>query len=189
MGVFKKILKYGALVLIGLIIIFVLIFYYFASISYDPFKEPVYGVTFSKKFAQQMNLDWKEVYLAMLDDLKVKYVRIPTYWEDIEPEKDQYDFSDIDWQLEQAKARNVKVILVLGRRQPRWPECHDPKWVELETKDEVREEILEMITKVINRYKYYDIIEMWQVENEPFLDFFGECPKLAKWNYNKRLIE
>ena len=36
------------------------------------------------------------------------------------------------------------------------------------------------ITETINRYKDNQAIKAWQVENEPFLKGFGECPKLDK---------
>lgn len=161
--------------------------YIIAKNSFNPDHQIIYGVTFSKKFAQQMQLDWQEAYLAVLDDLNVKYLRIPTYWEDIEPQKNQYDWSAIDWQIAEAEKRNAKVIMVVGRRQPRWPECHDPDWVELEKTDEVKKKILQNIEKVVNRYKNRQIIEMWQVENEPFLDFFGECPKIRQFELQQEI--
>ena len=44
------------------------------------------------------------------------------------------------------------------------------------------EKLLEYITAVINRYKNYDNIKYWQVENEPFLGFFSRsiCGELNK---------
>jgi hypothetical protein len=44
----------------------------------------------------------------------------------------------------------------------------------------VRSELLSDIKLVVNRYKGNKAIEIWQVENEPFLNFFGECPKITK---------
>lgn len=163
------------------IIIFIIIFFYILSIyTYNPNKQIVYGVTFSKKFAKQMNLDWQAAYLAVLDDLKVKYIRIPTYWDDIQPEKNIYNFNDIDWQINEAAKRDARVILVLGRRQPRWPECHDPAWVKGLGREELRPIILDNVKRTVERYKNNTAIEIWQVENEPFLDFFGECTKMTK---------
>jgi hypothetical protein len=40
-------------------------------------KPGFFGVTFSTKFSDELELDWKEVYTAMLDELKVKNIRIP----------------------------------------------------------------------------------------------------------------
>ena len=95
----NKIIKIVLAVIIILIIIFLITFYVLAKKSYDPNRQIIYGVTFSPKFAEYMGINWQEAYLAMLDDLKVRYIRIPTYWEKIEPVKGQYDFSEIDWLL------------------------------------------------------------------------------------------
>jgi hypothetical protein len=148
--------------------------------TYNPNKKIVYGVTFSKKFAKQMDLDWRAAYLAVLDDLKVRYLRIPVYWEEIEPEKNLYNFQDLDWQIDEAAKRDAHIILVLGRRQPRWPECHDPAWVKGADETEIHSKILDNIKTIVNRYKNNKAIEIWQVENEPFLNFFGECPRITK---------
>ena len=126
-----------------------------------------YGVTFSPKFAESLNLDWKETYLKVLDDLKVRNLRLPTYWDD--------DLSKVDFMLSEAKKRGAKVILVLGARQPRWPECHIPGWAfSLSIKDK-QQKILEFITSVVQKYDSDSSIEYWQVENEPLLGGFGQC--------------
>jgi len=163
------------LFVVGLIVMFVL-----ARLSHNPNRQAVYGVTFSKSFAEHLQLDWKKVYTEMLDDLEVKYIRIPTYWDNVEPEQGKYNWDDIDWQIDEAEKREARVVLVVGRRQPRWPECHDPAWVEKLSHEQARAKILKNIELVVKRYKDRDVIEMWQVENEAFLDFFGECPKIKR---------
>ncbi|HDQ23175.1 MAG TPA: hypothetical protein ENN28_04405 [Candidatus Uhrbacteria bacterium] len=173
-------LKIFFVIMAGLIIVLIIGYLILASRSYNPNRQIKYGVTFSKKFALQLGLDWRESYLSVLDDLQVKYLRLPAYWEDIEPEEGQYFFEDIDWQISEAEKRDVRVILVVGRRQPRWPECHDPKWVDYVTKTDARKSVLKNIEIVVNRYKNSPALEIWQVENEPFLDFFGRCPHLTK---------
>ncbi len=162
------------------IVIGAIVYYVLAAYTYNSNKKIVYGVTFSKKFANQMNLDWEKTYTAILDDLKVRYLRIPTYWDEIQPEKDIYNFNDIDWQLNEAVKRDVRVAIVVGRRQPRWPECHDPAWAKGMDEKILRPIILDNIKKVVERYKNNKAVEFWQVENEPFLDFFGECTKMTK---------
>ena len=51
------------------IIILILIFagYLFIGKT-EPAKEVIWGVNFSQKQAQNLGLDWKETYLALLDD-------------------------------------------------------------------------------------------------------------------------
>jgi hypothetical protein len=144
---------------------------------YVPRREDVkYGVTFSKDFAQYLGLDWKETYLALLDDAGVKRLRLPSYWTEIENEKGNYYFENLDWQIDEAEKRGAKIILTLGQKQPRWPECHIPDWAKGLNKYERQDELIKAMTKVVERYRYKESIVSWQVENEPFLPY-GECPK------------
>jgi len=137
------------------------------------------GVTFSARYATDIGLNWKDAYSAMLNDLNMKRIRLPVYWDLVEKTPGQYDFVDLDWQLQQAQAHGAKVILVMGKKVPRWPECYVPKWVSdnPETADPtlLKEKLLAFETVVISRYKTnHPELEDWQVENEPFLDF-GIC--------------
>jgi len=62
---------------------------------------------------------------------------------------------------------------------PRWPECHDPNWLkDLDTKSQTTEQ-LRYVKDLVEYFKHYDNIKMWQVENEPFLTSFGECPAMS----------
>ena len=100
-----------------------------------------YGVTFSQKFSDELNggpdakvgAGWKQNYLAILDDLKVKNLRLIAYWDKIEPEEGRFGFEDLDWQVAEAEKRGAKIILVVGRKVPRWPECHEPEWARFST--------------------------------------------------------
>ncbi len=140
-------------------------------------NESKFGVTFSIKQAQALGLDWREVYLASLNELGVKYFRIPVYWDRVEFNRDIYEFEEIDFIVDEAARNDAKLILAIGQRVPRWPECHTPAWA-AELNEGVRhEQILELLTEIVNRYKDREQVIMWQVENEPLLDFFGECPK------------
>lgn len=135
-----------------------------------------FGVSFSSKYSEQLGLEWKEAYAAILDDLGAKKLRLASYWDDIEKEQDMYNFEDLDWMVAQAAERDAEIILSLGERQPRWPECHTPDWAQKLTKDAKNIEIHEFIRETVNRYKDSPAVIMWQVENEPFLRVFGECP-------------
>jgi hypothetical protein len=134
-----------------------------------------FGVTFSKRYAEDIRLDWKQTYLAILDDLKIRKIRIPVYWDLVEKEQGKYDFSDVDWQLIEAQKRGVEVILVVGQKVPRWPECAIPEWAK--NSDEIRKRnLLKFIDIAVRRYKDgHPEIKYWQLENEPFLPF-GICP-------------
>lgn len=165
------------IVLFSSIIIFVLLIFLMSFIFEKTYSYPELiklGVTFSPEYAAYLKLDWKNTYLSILDELKVKNLRLPTYWEVLQPKMDLYDFSEIDFMLSEADKRHAEVILVLGARQPRWPECHIPKWAKNLTLMKRREKTLDFIQKTVDRYKDNPAIWAWQVENEPFLPFFGD---------------
>lgn len=141
---------------------------------YSYSEEIEYGVTFSPRYATYLKLDWQKVYVQILDDLKVRNLRIATYWNTIESQNAQYDFSETDFLISETEKRKAKVVLVLGIRQPRWPECHIPSWAKGLTVTQRQQEALEFIKAIVERYKNNDAISAWQVENEPFAYWFGE---------------
>lgn len=172
-----QILKTAAKVALGGGIVVLIIFGILNLPGPKPREDVVLGMTFSHRYAEDLGLDWKEVYTAMLDDLEIKKIRLPAYWDLIEREQGVYDFSVLDWQLDETKKRNGEVIVTVGQRVPRWPECHIPEWAK--TDEELRKgALLQVIKATVERYRDNEIITMWQVENEPFLAQFGICPKL-----------
>lgn len=161
---------------IGLIVAFLGAGFIFLFVGKaKPAEEINWGVVFSQKHSQQLGLDWQKNYLAILDDLGAKHLKLVAYWDLIEPEDDNYDFSDLDFQIEEAEKRGAKILLVIGRKVPRWPECHIPGWAQELEQGKLDSQLLEYIKKVVNRYKDSKAIWAWQVENEPFFPF-GECP-------------
>ncbi|MEX0649630.1 MAG: beta-galactosidase [Candidatus Andersenbacteria bacterium] len=134
-----------------------------------------YGVTFSQHQAKGLGLDWKETYQAILSDLGVKHLRLVAYWDIVEPRNDTFDFADLDYQMDQAALHDAQVILTIGRKVPRWPECFAPPWAASLSEKEQQEEVLDMLAVVVQRYKAHPALRMWQLENEPLLDF-GICP-------------
>jgi len=139
-----------------------------------------YGVSFSKLYSDELGLPWKDVYLSILDDLKVRKFRLSAHWPMIEPEQGVYNFEYLDFQIIEAQSRKAEVILAVGRRLPRWPECHVPAWASKLSWEDQKKEILAYQEAVINRYKGYSAITTWQIENEPFLSVFAaeQCGKL-----------
>lgn len=167
---------------IAVFLLIVLIVYFFKFAGNYPWRQDLehrpdfFGVTFSKKYCNEIGLDWKEVYLAILDDLKVKTVRLPIYWDDIEREKNVFDFADYDYMIAEGAKRDVKFIVNIGWRLPRWPECHAPNWAAHNSLASTQAFTLRMLSTVVEHYKDNEAIVAWQVENEPFLDTFGVCP-------------
>ena len=171
-NVFKKIL------LAFLIILLLFAGYLFIG-SAPQAEKIIWGVNFSQKQAENLGLDWQETYLALLDDLKIKDIKLITQWDLLEPEKGQYYFEDLDWQIKTAGEYNARILLVIGMRTPRWPECHIPGWAKELDKDEQQERVSNLVKEVVLRYRDLSSIIAWQVENEPLFPF-GECPKIDK---------
>jgi hypothetical protein len=142
----------------------------------NPAPSPIqYGVTFSAPHAAGIGLDWKAAYLAALDELQVKRLRLSAYWNTIEPRDNTFTFGNLDYQMDQAAARDATIILSIGRKLPRWPECHTPSWAEELPEEQQQEQVLAMLEEVVTRYRDHPALAMWQLENEPLLDF-GICP-------------
>jgi len=158
-----------------LIIIVAILFVYFFVGTAKPAEKIKWGVNFSLKQTDFLRIDPKETFLAMLDDLGARNFKIAVHWDLIQPEKDKYDFKDLDWQMDELEKRNAKVILAIGMRTPHWPECHLPTWAVSMKKEEQQTAILSMLEAIVNRYKDSESLDMWQVENEIFLNF-GACP-------------
>jgi len=173
----KNLLK----IILSIFFIFLLLFIgYFFFGETKPAKEITWGVNFSQKHTQLLGLDWRKVYLAILDDLKVKNIKLITHWDLIEPERDNYYFEDLDWQIQEAEKREAKIILVIGIKTGRWPECHMPQWAQCQILNtECQSFLLEYLEKIVNRYKNSPAIWSWQIENEPLFPF-GECPEIEK---------
>ncbi len=133
------------------------------------------GVSFSADQARFLSLDPKEVLESSMRDLKFSEYRLVSYWDKIEPEPAKFDFSDLDWQFDLALKYNKKINLSLGLRQPRWPECHFPKWASGKNEAELTPKILEFLKMVVERYRDHPSLAYYHLENEYSLISFGEC--------------
>lgn len=146
-----------------------------------------WGVDFSQKHAQALGLNWREVFLALLNELEVKNLKLSTTWDLLEPEPGNYNFSDLDWQLAQAQSHGARAILVMGMKTPRWPECHLPSWAKSLPEVQRKAAVLNLLNQIVSRYQDNSAVWAWQVENEPLFPF-GECPKADK-DFLKKEVE
>lgn len=135
--------------------------------------EITYGMSFNTLYARELGLDWKETYDAILDEMHVRHLRLAAHWPMVEPVANVYNFSELDYQIERAEAVGASVVLAVGRRLPRWPECHVPQWARTLSKEERQTAQLHYMEQVVERYKDSPAVTMWQVENEPFLEVFA----------------
>ena len=162
------------------ILIFLLLVIGFFFVGSPPRAEKiVWGVNFSQKHAEGLGLDWQQTYSALIDDLGAKNIKLATYWDLIEKEEGNYDFTDLDSQIGEAEQKEVSLLLVIGMKSPRWPECHIPEWAKGLNKEEQQKNILELLEETVLRYSSSPAVTMWQIENEPFFPF-GECPWVDK---------
>jgi len=177
----KKILAVSIATIIveGVALVAVIIFLIRENFFYRG-PDPVWGVTFSAPYARELGLDWKKTFLATLDDLHVRTFRIGADWDVIEPQPDLFDFSEYDWMLDEAGLRGAHVILGVGRRLPRWPECHVPAWAKDLPEPVARLRVLNEIKASVLHFKNHGAISYWQVENEPLLNAFGICPDASR---------
>jgi hypothetical protein len=167
----RKILKWIKLILIAIAILITLFF----LLSIRPIPDRVdYGASFSVFHSRELDLDWKAVYNALLNDLGIRRFRFSAHWPLTEPQNDRYNWTELDYQMNEAAKRDAKVVLAVGRRLPGWPECHEPDWAKNLSTEDKQAEILEYITATVNRYKNSPALEYWQVENEPFLKIFAK---------------
>lgn len=133
------------------------------------------GVSFIPSYAAYLGVDPQQTMDALINEMGVKNFRLVSYWEEIEPEAGKYDFSQLDWQFAKAEDSHAKITLSIGLRQPRWPECHAPKWVDTsQPYQKWLPQLESFMTKAIERYKNSPSLESYQLENEYF-NKFGQC--------------
>lgn len=149
--------------------------------------QPVWGISFSIPRASYLGFDWKIMYQDILDELHPQVIRTMSYWELIEPNKGQYYFEDLDFVLREAQTRDTKTVVVLGYKQPGWPECHMPEWTSTLSVKERDQEVLSMVEAAVRHFRQFDNISAWQIENEPYFLFGPECPTVSKNFYQQEL--
>jgi len=138
-----------------------------------------YGLNFSNKYSQELDQDWKLAFNEIVNTFATKKYRLAVYWDEVQPEKNTYDYSNIKYQLDMLeKFPDSEVILVIGRKVIRYPECHEPKWwVETRGDEEKKLALLKYIERTVTELKDYKSIKYWQVENEAMFPF-GICSPL-----------
>ena len=142
----------------------------------NKYKPEIIGVSFSQIQAERYGSDWRANYIAILDDLNFKQLRIPAYWNRIEASKGNYNFTELDWMVNEAGKRNANVTILVGQKNIRYPECFYPEWVDKTNTSKTSQDAVDMVKAVVQRYKNNKTVTAWQLENEFVLKSFGECP-------------
>jgi len=182
----KKILP---IIFISIIFLIILIYIgnYIFEKSIPPAQNIKIGITFSPNLTKNLGLDWKVTYLDILDNLKVRSLRLTSYWTDIEPTAGKFSFADLDYQLNEAQKRGASVMLVVGAKQPGWPECYAPTWAKSLTLAQRQQKTLDFLAAVIDRYKDHQTITKWQLENEPLFAYGYGCDQVNQDFLKKEL--
>ncbi len=141
---------------------------------------PLVGFSFSPTVFVNENPD--DALRALLDDLEPDLVRLPIYWEQVNPTPETFDFSQVDRFIgivadhnRRMPARPTRIVLAVGARNFVYPEVHVPGWL---AATEVND--LGQLSGSSAYYKYLDVsyrryaaeplLYAWQIENEPLDD-------------------
>lgn len=162
--------KIAVFILILVVLLGVALFF----LAQKPAPERItYGMSFNTPYAIELGLNWREAYDAIIDELGVRHLRLAAHWPMVEEKEDVYSFEELDYQLDKAEEVGADVILAVGRRLPRWPECHVPEWAEKLEWEQQKEQIRDYLEAVVTRYQGRPNIVYWQIENEPYLQVFA----------------
>jgi hypothetical protein len=184
----RTIVKYGliTLLVIGLLIYRDAVLQWGIS---DPGRvsDRKIGATFIKINAEHLGLNWQSAYREIINDLGIKYIRIPIFWDQLEPQSGQFNWADLDWQLQQATEANARVMLVVGHRVPRYPECYAPNWTRTLNRSQFKQALFHLTQTVVEHYQNHPALDAWQVENEPDAKILGRiwgsdiCREIGDW--------
>jgi hypothetical protein len=146
----------------------------YSYVARTPIPESyTYGASFNTPYARELGVPWESVYRAMLDELGVRHLRLAAHWPMVEPDPGIWNFTELDLQMQLAEEKGASVVLAVGRRLPRWPECHIPAWAADLPWEEQKDEVRDLVREVVLRYKDSPALYLWQVENEPFLTVYA----------------
>ncbi len=137
-----------------------------------------FGVSFDPEYAGSLHLDPAVAFSALLNDWKFKYFRLPLHWDKVEKVSGIFNFAEMDYYVNEVGKSSGKVMLAIGNKTPRWPECHRPEWAFSLSAAELNTALENYILAAVEHYKNNPAVELWQVENEPFFSF-GECLPLS----------
>lgn len=135
------------------------------------------GASFSHTHLNSLNLNPLKA-IKEFESLGLSWIRLGCYWNEIEKKEGSYDFSKITPLVEYCEKNDIKIVLTIGMKAPRFPEYHLPDWLEdklnlrklatINTKNELLlERTLNFLEKSVEQFKNTSSIKIWQVENEP----------------------
>lgn len=144
---------------------------------------PLVGFSYSPLTSLALNRAPAQDLAALLAATDPDLVRLPIYWESVEPTPDSLDFSSIDELMavvgehDQVTSRPTQVVLTIGARNFLYPELHEPAWAGPRTQPQLNDVQSQAayrfyFDRSLMRYRSSPLLYAWQVENEP-LDYVG----------------
>jgi len=144
---------------------------------------PLAGFSFSPLISENAGRDPAQDLGRLLVTTGPDLVRLPVYWDAVQPTPDRLDFSSVDSLLKvvahynHQSAHHARVVLTIGARNFLYPELHAPEWAgprEQPYLDQAMQgsAYRAYIDTTITRYRGSHLLYAWQVENEP-LDYVG----------------
>ena len=142
------------------------------------FPPPLVGFSFSPSVSVAAGRDPASDLSRLLSAMRPDLVRLPIYWDSVQPSPGDLDFSSIDALLEavalhnQTSADRTRVVLTIGARNFQYPELHQPTWVGPREQPYIGDAQAGLAYRTyfetsITRYRDSPLLHSWQVENEP----------------------
>ena len=144
------------------------------------------GVSLSLHRCKELRLSPQRLLRAALHDTGCRRFRLMSYWNIHEPENGRFDYRALDKQMDLIAEFGGKVTLCIGKRQPRWPECHIPDWAIGLGGKAWYAPLYDYLELTVLRYKRHPALESWQLENEALLRTFGACKDK---DYNRKRLQ
>lgn len=142
---------------------------------------PLVGFSYSPGIVSSANTDAAHELATLLAETEPDLVRLPVYWELVQPTPNRLDFSSVDELLDVIDAHNTfaerqtRVVLTLGARNFLYPELHQPAWAGPREQPHLNDVQAGSLYRTyfdesVLRYRSSSLLYAWQVENEP-LDY------------------
>lgn len=159
-------------------------------------SRPLLGINFSHQHAAWLGLDPSLTLRRLLGEAGARYLRLSVRWEEISPEPSRLDFTPLRPWLEIAGEYEARVLISVGLKAQRHPEFYPPAWLteaqplphgaRIVEQERVVALLLLMLERVTAYLADFDVIDAWQVENEPFLP---AASRTVGWRISPGLLE
>jgi hypothetical protein len=144
---------------------------------------PLVGFSYSPLVSEWANRSPAQDLATLLDATDPDLVRLPIYWESVEPAAGTLDFASVDALLAVVEAhdatasRPTQVVLTIGARNFLYPELHEPAWAAPRQQPHLNDvqsgaAYRAFFDGSLMRYRSSPLLYAWQIENEP-LDYVG----------------